>query len=181
MASVLYYLGHHTISNYILDSRHEFIKDAKKRENDKLENLSVKEPSRKRKRYHHIILQKGRPEKWLRWDHFINLYMDRSRSQHRYISMAINSRFNVLKDITILKDDEFILSSLEASDGEINHVVCFTREFIFDSNAPHALKISKKSLDAICVNSFKQLHHGFYYHHRSKKEITHELELNRSC
>jgi hypothetical protein len=64
MASVLYYLGYYTISSYLLDSCHEFIKDSKKRENDNLENSSVK-PSRKRKRYHHTMLQKERPERWL--------------------------------------------------------------------------------------------------------------------
>jgi hypothetical protein len=73
--------------------------------------------------------------------------------------------------LTKWKEDEFIMSALKSVQGDINHVVCFTKYYIFDSNAPYALNFSKESLDVVCSPQFQQLHRGFYYHHRTKKEI----------
>jgi hypothetical protein len=156
VASVLHFFGYPNVATYILDARHEFIKE------DKLGSITTEHLSRKRKRYHDKMLEKERPQRWYRWDHFINLYMDRSRRHHHYKAMAIDSRFDILQHVCILKDDEFIVSSLKAMDGEVNHVVCFTRNFIFDSNAPHALTLTKKALDTICIVKFKKLHQGFF-------------------
>jgi hypothetical protein len=177
IASVLHYLGYIDVATLILNSRHDFIQEKSFDGLSTLKYCEKGEMTTKRKRYHKKWAEKlCLAVRIYRWDHFIDRYMCHTRCQHKYISMAIDSNFNILKAIVVLKEDEFIVSSLESVDGEVNHVVCFTRRYIFDSNAPRALTFSKEALDAICIDGFRNLHKGYYYHHRSKREIILDIE-----
>jgi uracil DNA glycosylase len=97
------------------------------------------------------------------WLKFIGACMNEVKSEHHYYWKQINTSFDIMTEINHLIDDDFVLSGLRSIDFSQEHVVCISKDFIFDSNFPHALSFSKQNLDIVCPPGFKCIFKGYHF------------------
>jgi hypothetical protein len=80
--------------------------------------------------------------------------------------MRIYDSFNVIEHP--YGPGEFALVVLWAKDGARTHCVGVLENWIFESNAPRALPLSRESLDACCAGEYSSVYQGRYFHRNVK-------------
>ena len=169
MASILYDLKFIKTSELIYLKKDEFLESMDIEELHDNPNAEVLYQRKNKKRK--MIPNPGdikKPTMFLEWLPFIQYYMWAIDYEHKYLSCKINRTFDLFRQIEKMKDDEFILAGLRATDNGQDHAVCISRRYIYDSNYEHAISFSKDALDACCPPGFQFIHSGYYYHKREQ-------------
>ena len=68
-----------------------------------------------------------------------------------------------------MKNGEFVLGGVEATDQGRDHAVCISKNYIYDSNYTNAITFSKEAMDACCPPGFQHFYDGYYFHKRFKE------------
>ena len=97
----------------------------------------------------------------------------------KYKCISLKKTFDVLNYQFL--EDEFVFVSLWAADADIGHAVCICKNLIFDSNCPHAMNLSKETLDVSCNGEFCKIHTGYLFHswYTEKQVIRDKLLMAR--
>lgn len=167
LASILCYFNYFETADLIASKRQEYL-DSFGNEflhhNKIIQNKNPKLfPKRKKRK---CIMDIPKPSIFLDWLPFIAHYMQGSSHNHHYQWKKVNKNFNIFQQINSMKDNEFVLGGLKAIDNSIDHAICISRNYIFDSNAKNAIDFSKEALDACCQSGFHCIHKGYYFHKR---------------
>jgi hypothetical protein len=173
MASILYDLGHIKTSELIYMKKDEFLESLGNKDlhnnPDAVELYQRKNKKRKTMPEPNDI---PKPTMFLEWLPFIQYYMWAITYEHNYMSCKINRTFDLFRQVENMKDDEFILAGLRATDGGQDHAICINKRYIYDSNYEHAVTFSKDALNACCPPGFQFINSGYYYHKRTEKMKT---------
>jgi hypothetical protein len=88
----------------------------------------------------------------------------------RFISNRMQKVLNLNFDVVnhqFLRN-EIAIITLWAENGDRSHTVAICNNFIFDSNANHALDFNRASLDECSAGKFARVWKGYYFHQRKE-------------
>jgi hypothetical protein len=168
LASILHEFGYVKTAKLIFIKKDDFLYSY---ENKELFEDSINQDSlynRKRKKMKKIPEpdEIPKPKMFLGWLQFIQYYLWALKNEHGYITNKINRSFDLFQQMNDMKNDEFVLAALQATDNGRDHAVCISNKFIFDSNYDHAITFSEDALNACCPPGFLFINNGYYFHKR---------------
>ena len=171
LASILHELGYMKTSELIYLKKDEFIESYN--DSDFHDNSNATELYDSKNRKRKIIpnpTEIPKPPMFLEWLPFIQYYLWAMLAEHNYMSCSINRTFDLFKQMDDMRDDEFILAGLQATDGGRDHAVCINKKYIYDSNYEYAITFSKDALNACCPPGLQFIHNGYYFHKRKENK-----------